>query len=91
MSIKSPGVNDNFFDLGGHSMQVVEVQSQLRERVGADLPVLRLFEHPTIRSLAGFLPEDKKGDLFAQRIHDRTLRQKASTARARQFGARVKL
>jgi non-ribosomal peptide synthetase component F len=90
LSIKSPGVNDNFFDLGGHSMQVVQVQSQLRERVGADLPVLSLFEHPTIRSLAGFLREDKKEAPFAQRIHDRTQRQKASTARSRQFGARVK-
>ena len=90
LSIKSPGVNDNFFDLGGHSLQVVQVQSQLRERVGADLPVLRLFEHPTIRSLAGFLREDLKEEPFAQKIHERTLRQKTA-AGPRPFGARVKL
>src|SRR5207244_13029078 len=91
LSIKSPGVNDNFFDLGGHSLQVAQVQSQLRERVGADLPVLRLFEHPTIRSLAGFLREDKKEEPFVQKIHERTQRQKAAAARPRPFGARVKL
>ncbi|PYK62978.1 MAG: non-ribosomal peptide synthetase, partial [Verrucomicrobia bacterium] len=58
--IKNPGVNDNFFDLGGHSLQVVQVQNKLRERLGADLPVIKLFEYPTIRSLAGCLGEKKK-------------------------------
>src|SRR6266496_860098 len=91
LSVKNPGVNDNFFDLGGHSLQVAQVQSRLRERVGADLPVLKLFEYPTIRSLAGFLREDKKEEPFAQKIHERTQRQRVAAARPRQFGARVKL
>ena len=91
LSIENPGVNDNFFDLGGHSLQVVRVQTRLRERLGADLPVLKLFEYPTIRSLAGFLHEDKKEGPLAQRIHERTQRQKVAAARPRQFGARVKL
>ena len=91
MSLKDPGVNDNFFDLGGHSLQVVQVQGHLRERMGVDLPVLKLFEYPTIRSLAGFLREKKKEAPFAQKIHERTQRQKVAAARHRQFGARVKL
>src|SRR5439155_14484600 len=82
LSIKDPGVNENFFDLGGQSLQVVQVQSRLRERVGTDLPVLLLFEHPTIRSLAGFLRADKKEDPFAQKIHQRTQRQKVAAARS---------
>ncbi len=91
LSIKNPGVDENFFDLGGHSLQVVQVQSRLRERAGADLPVLLLFEHPTIRSLAGFLRADRKEESFAQKIHQRTQRQKVAATRPRQFGARVKL
>jgi len=91
LSLKDPGVNDNFFDLGGHSLQVVQVQGHLRERMGVDLPVLKLFEYPTIRSLAGFLREEKKEAPFAQKIHERTQRQKVAAARHRQFGARVKL
>jgi aryl carrier-like protein len=91
LSIKNPGVNDNFFDLGGHSFQVVQVQSQLRERMGTDLPVLRLFEHPTIRSLAGFLRAGKKEEPFAQKIHERAQRQKSAAARPGRFGARVKI
>jgi len=91
LSVKNPGVNDNFFDLGGHSLQVVQVQTHLRERVGVDLPVLKLFEHPTIRSLAAYLHEDKKEQPFDQKMHERTQRQKVATARPGPFGARVKL
>jgi len=91
LSVENPGVNDNFFDLGGHSLQVVRVQTQLRERLGADLPLLKLFEYPTIRSLAGFLREDKKEQPLAQKIHERTQRQKVAAARPGHFGARVKL
>jgi amino acid adenylation domain-containing protein len=91
LSVKNPGVNDNFFDLGGHSLQVVKVQTHLRERIGADLPVLKLFEHPTIRTLAAFLREDKKQEPFVQKIHERTQRQKVAMARPGPFGARVKL
>src|SRR5207249_3553871 len=57
LSVKSPGVNDNFFDLGGHSLLLVQVQIKIREQVGIDLPIIKLFEYPTIRSLAGHLAE----------------------------------
>jgi hypothetical protein len=70
---------------------VVPVQTHLRERVGAELPVLKLFEHPTIRSLAAYLREDEKAEPFVQKIHERTLRQKVAAARPGRFGARVKL
>ena len=88
--IKNPGVNDNFFDLGGHSLQVVQVQNKLRERLGADLPVIKLFEYPTIRSLAGCLGEKKKEEPLAQKVQERTQRQKAAAGH-KQFGARVRL
>ena len=93
LSIKTPGVNDNFFDLGGHSLQVVQVQAKLRESLGIDLPVIELFEFPTIRSLASHLGDGKNEEPFAQRIQERTRRQKAAAGRPRQkqFGARVKL
>ena len=91
LSIKNPAVNDNFFDLGGHSPQVVQVQTRLRERMGADLSVLKLFEYPTIRSLAGFLREGKSEQPFARKVQQRMQWQKVAASRSRQFGARVKL
>ena len=45
-------LDDNFFDLGGHSLLTVRVQSRLRERFGVDLRITDLFRYPTVRSLA---------------------------------------
>jgi natural product biosynthesis luciferase-like monooxygenase protein len=78
------GVDDNFFDFGGHSLQVVQVQNRLRESLGIDVPVLKLFQFPTIRTLARHLAEQSSGqpDSFRDRIERRNqLRQSAALRR----------
>lgn len=80
------GVDDNFFDSGGHSLQVVQVQNRLRESLGVDVPVLKLFQYPTVRTLAAFLAEQSSagGDAFRERIAERNrLRQAATPIRRR--------
>lgn len=42
----------SFFDLGGHSLQLLQVHSRLRERFGPDLTIVDLFKHPTVSALA---------------------------------------
>ncbi|WP_394836410.1 amino acid adenylation domain-containing protein [Pendulispora rubella] len=59
---RHPGVHENFFDIGGHSMLLAEVATRLRERVGRDIPVLLLFQHPTIASLAAALSGDEPAE-----------------------------
>ncbi|HEX3555526.1 MAG TPA: amino acid adenylation domain-containing protein [Thermoanaerobaculia bacterium] len=49
------GVDDNFFDLGGHSLVMLRLHSVLRRVLGRDLPMTALFEHPTVGSLAAHL------------------------------------
>jgi amino acid adenylation domain-containing protein len=46
------GVHENFFDLGGHSLLVVQLQSRLRERFGCEIPLVELFQKPTVASMA---------------------------------------
>ena len=49
------GIEENFFDLGGHSLLVVQTHSELREILKMEFPIVALFEYPTIRSLARHL------------------------------------
>jgi amino acid adenylation domain-containing protein len=52
------GVNDNFFDLGGNSLKVMELSSKLSKVLKKEIPVIRLFEHSTIKALAAYLKEE---------------------------------
>ncbi|KAB8195915.1 amino acid adenylation domain-containing protein [Nonomuraea phyllanthi] len=47
------GPDDNFFEVGGHSLLVLQVHERLRERF--DLTVTDLFRYPTIASLTAYL------------------------------------
>jgi hypothetical protein len=46
------GPQDNFFDLGGHSILLHMVRDGIAVRLGRDVPLVELFTYPTISSLA---------------------------------------
>jgi len=49
------GLDDNFFDLGGDSLLLVAVHSQLKKRLEREIQVMDLFDHTTVRALAKHL------------------------------------
>ena len=49
------GVEDNFFDLGGHSLKLGQVHARLQTRFPNPPALLELFQYPTIRVLAARL------------------------------------
>ncbi|OAR27591.1 non-ribosomal peptide synthetase [Streptomyces sp. ERV7] len=51
------GVEENFFDLGGHSLLLVRAQGAVNEELGCDLSVVDLFSHPSVRALARHLTD----------------------------------
>ena len=48
-------IEENFFDLGGHSLLLVQMHGRLRETLKSDFPIVTLLEHPNVRSLARHL------------------------------------
>jgi len=51
LGVERVGRHDNFFDVGGHSLQLIRVHRLLKERLQADLSLMDLFKHPTIDAL----------------------------------------
>jgi acyl-coenzyme A synthetase/AMP-(fatty) acid ligase/acyl carrier protein len=54
---------DNFFDIGGNSLLLVEVHAAMEISLGIKCSLLDLFQHPTVRSLCVFL--QKKDQIAA--------------------------
>jgi len=58
------GLHDNFFDLGGHSLLLVQVSSKLEKALGREVRIVDLFQYPTVGALAGYLaghePSERK-------------------------------
>jgi amino acid adenylation domain-containing protein len=52
LGIASPGIHDNFFDLGGHSLKAAQIVLELRSALRVDAAMRHLFEQPTIAGLA---------------------------------------
>ncbi|MEE4023059.1 amino acid adenylation domain-containing protein [Gordonia sp. PKS22-38] len=60
LGIDSAGMDDNFFDLGGHSLSATRVLTRLRVATGVNLTVAEVFDHPVLADIATLL--DRKGN-----------------------------
>ena len=49
------GVGENFFEAGGSSVLAMKLFQEVLAAAGRDIPLVCVFEHPTIRSLAAYL------------------------------------
>ncbi len=86
LNLENIGIHDNFFDLGGHSLLMVRVHSQLRTAFSSDIPLVEMFRYPTIHALADYFnhsrlessnqPEDRTEQLTVGKKRLSQLRQR---------------
>ena len=80
LGVDHVGLNENFFDLGAHSLMVADVHIQLKQLLGRELSLVDLFQFPTVTALSKHL----NGEEAAPRVSSRAERRLAARQRQAQ-------
>ena len=81
LRLDSVGVTENFFDLGGHSLLVVQLHGELKQAVSMPVSLTDLYQYPTIRSLSESLSSGGGGKTL-ERSASRGARRRALRKRS---------
>jgi len=76
-------IDDNFFDLGGNSLSLVEVHSRLQDVVGRQFSVAELFAYTTVRKLAARFSHNGSGNKATAELISRAQRQRQAIGAGR--------
>ncbi len=55
-------IRDNFFDIGGNSLAMMEVKKRIYDLLGYSVSIIQLFEYPTIEALTNMLNKTNKNN-----------------------------
>jgi len=78
----------NFFDLGGHSLLLVQAHRRLQHALKRTLPIVTLLQHPTVRGLSRQLAGNGDSRLVVNVLNERARRQQEAMARMKAGGKR---
>ena len=83
LCLEAVGMHDNFFDIGGHSLKLIQVQARIEKQLNRKLAVVDLFQYPTIETLSRHLTSG--GDIATAResVHNRADSRRQALTRQR--------
>jgi acyl carrier protein len=85
LELEQIGVNDNFFDLGGHSIAMLEIYSKVHDVFDRELSIVEMFSHPTIGLLAEYLSGETSERSSLERSQVRAETSREATKRRLRF------
>jgi hypothetical protein len=71
LHVDQVGLNENFFDAGGHSLLLVKLHAGLKHEFAADFPLIELFQRTTVASQAERLSSIPRSDTSLARASPR--------------------
>ncbi|MFI5298531.1 MAG: amino acid adenylation domain-containing protein [Polyangiales bacterium] len=76
LNLAQVGVRDNFFDLGGNSLLALESIAALAQRDGITLPLVKMFQYPSIQAIADFLLKKEPDDASLEDLAERAAQKR---------------
>jgi amino acid adenylation domain-containing protein len=80
LGVERIGVNDNFFDAGGHSLLMVQVHNKLSELFEKNISIVEMFAKPTIGALAEYFSETNGHKPTFDKVMDRAARRRQAVS-----------
>jgi amino acid adenylation domain-containing protein len=77
LNLQSVGVNDNFFDVGGHSLLIAKLTHLIKVRTGIELDDMDIFRYPTIRLISN--------NYFKQQEEDKRINSTINTGESKKI------
>jgi len=84
LRVERVGLDDNFFDIGGDSLLLVAVHSNLQKLLNIEIPVTDLFEYTTVRTLGKHLRDDTTAEHSFSGVRQQAQKQREAFARKRE-------
>jgi hypothetical protein len=88
LKVEKVGIHDNFFNLGGHSLLIVQVNSRVQEILRLDVSLIDMFKYPTVSALAEHLSRESSAPSAAATAKGTTQTRLEATERQRQMRQR---
>ncbi|NVO09471.1 MAG: AMP-binding protein [Bacteroidales bacterium] len=58
LELNNVGLFDNFFDIGGHSLNIIELNNKLKRAFDLDIPVVNMFRYTTVSAFSKYLNQE---------------------------------
>jgi acyl-CoA synthetase (AMP-forming)/AMP-acid ligase II len=65
LQVQRAGVHDTFFALGGHSLIAMQLAARIHQRMGVELPLRAIFDHPGLAGMAAAVDAAREAELAA--------------------------
>ena len=77
LNLEKVGIYDNFFDIGGSSLSIIQVNKRLKSLFNRDIAVVEMFKYATIHALSQYLSQSQESVVsVASKIRNRVSQQK---------------
>jgi non-ribosomal peptide synthetase component F len=85
LPIEQPSMDANFFDLGGHSLLLVQLHQRLQQALNREFPIVALFQHASLRALARYLSHESAESPGSREFAHRAARRQSALAKLAQL------